>query len=103
MIEPAYQQNRLHICGQDERIEKRRETVKLVKNTFKAFAKFVNVTYEKLIFQQKDDYFSDWSFLSKENKIGESDNPRRLAMNDSQWSELLANDDVERIIGWLLW
>ena len=52
MIEPAYQQNRLHICGQDERIEKRGETVKLVKNTFKAFAKFVNVTYEKFIFQQ---------------------------------------------------
>ena len=33
--------------------------------------------------------------MEKECKIGESNNPRHLAMNDSQWSELLANADVE--------
>ena len=35
--------------------------------------------------------------MEKECKIGGSNNPRHLAMNDSQWSELLANDYVEGI------
>merc|ERR1712212_1453357 len=37
------------------------------------------------------------SLIQKERKIGESNNPRHLPMNDSQWSELLANDEVERM------
>ena len=35
--------------------------------------------------------------MEKECKIGGSNNPRHLAMNDSQSSELLANDYVEGI------
>ena len=37
-----------------------------------------------------------YPFIRIESEIGKkSNNPRHLAMNDSQWSELLANDDVE--------
>ena len=39
-----------------------------------------------------------YPFIRIESEIGKnSNNPRHLAMNDSQWSELLANDNVERI------
>ena len=39
-----------------------------------------------------------YPFIRIESEIGKkSNNPRHLAMNDSQWSELLANDEVERM------